>query len=126
MGLFRRKRRGIVSGTFGESTAVYLGTPREMPSAEKLEKLREVCARHPEIAEALVAQRLVVGQRLRPGHAEAPTIVLGLCFDDTSRASETFQEIGDAVHPLRPGDETLDFERLEQPLGDPWLSVYQR
>jgi hypothetical protein len=120
MGLFRRKRGDLVSEAFAEPTRVLLGHPREMPSSEKLAKLGAVCAGHSEVAEAFLTQRLI------PGPDETPTILLGVRLDDASRASNLFRDIGDALHPLRPGEKTLDFQILDERPSDVWISVYQR
>lgn len=99
---------------------VLYGRPREMPSEEKLSEVRKVSARHPEV------EAVFLTQRFHPDLHEVPTVVLGVSLDDPSRAAGILQEIGDAVHPLPPGDEILDFEILDSPPSESWISVYQR
>jgi SseB protein C-terminal domain len=120
MQLFRRKQGSLHNGRIGEPKQALLGKPREMPSEEKLDHLRTACARRSEVAAAFVTQRFVADPD------EAPTLVLGLKLDHPYRAPEIFREIGDALHPLRPGDKALDFEILDEWPSAPWILVYER
>lgn len=120
MRLFRRKRGALVSGGLTETTRVLYGRPREKPSEEKLDEVRDACTRHPEV------ESVHLTQRFHPDLHENPTLVLGLSLNDASRASAIFQGIGDAVHPLRPGDDVLDFEILDSRPNEAWIPVYQR
>lgn len=120
MRLFRRKRGSLFSGALSGPTRVLYGRPREKPSTKKLGEVRDACARHPEVEAAFLTQRF------HPDLYETPTLVLGLSLDDPARASGIFQEIGDAVHPLRPGDKVLDFEIVASRPNESWISVYRR
>jgi hypothetical protein len=116
--LFRRKPR-LHRGIVDEDVQAMLGRPAEAPSEAKLAELREVAGSHPSLRAVYLTQRLVVTAD------EEPTILLGLLVDDGADYAAIARDIGDRVHPIRPGDRSLDFELLEdEPADDFWERVY--
>jgi hypothetical protein len=116
--LFRR-RPHLHQGIVEDDVQVLVGRPAEPPSDAKLAEVREIAGSHPTLRAVYLTQRLVAASD------EEPTILLGLVLDDAADYAAIAQEIGDRVYPIRPGDSSLDFERLDdEPDDDSWLRVY--
>jgi hypothetical protein len=90
--------------TASPGTEILIGAPANPPAAELVERLRDRCAAHAEIAAAYLFQMMIVAE------GEKPSLALGLVLDgpaDERRVRELVDDLGMHAHPLRAKDDYL-------------------